>query len=262
MSVSKTPSDTDMNIFLDACENGALADIRWFLKYYPHQWGCNRGGTTGLMYASFHGRGAAVQELLDKEYAAWADVNAQDDKGMSALHYAAKEGKEFVVKLLLDNKASASVFTKDEKASPLLVAARGGHKEVLEILLAKFPDLIDKPTASGATPLWCAVLNGEKKVVRFLLDQGAKLAIVIDGKTMIDKAKVNGHVEIAEMLAEEPKRRDAAISADVEGGISSGLKLRGTLTLVAKKVTPKIPQPETERKRHAALTPAHKPIFP
>jgi Ankyrin repeats (3 copies) len=71
-----------------------------------------------------------VSKLLD----AGADVNAQLDGGMTALHYAAHNGHTEIVKLLL-KKDDAELSLKDSSdRTPMLCAAERGHDEIVSLL--------------------------------------------------------------------------------------------------------------------------------
>ena len=62
-------------------------------------------------------------------------VNASDSKGRSALWWAAKEGQEEIVQLLLSRKAAAEICDRSTGNTALLVAAAGGHAGVVQLLL-------------------------------------------------------------------------------------------------------------------------------
>lgn len=62
-----------------------------------------------------------------------ADINAQDDKGMSALLTAAEQGNAAVVKVLLAKGADITLKNRDGKTAWLLTAKRG-DRNMLELL--------------------------------------------------------------------------------------------------------------------------------
>src|SRR6185369_8795136 len=65
-----------------------------------------------------------------------ADVNARDEQGRTALHLAAMDGHEEMVRELI-GKQSADVNARDSNgATPLHLAASHGHKQVVATLLA------------------------------------------------------------------------------------------------------------------------------
>lgn len=88
-------------------------------------------GTRPLMLAAAHGHAETVRALLD----AGGDVNAEDLTGWTALHAGAFKGDASIVSLLLERGAlqrPAHWFLD----SPLGIAERLGHKDLLELLRA------------------------------------------------------------------------------------------------------------------------------
>ncbi|VDM02445.1 unnamed protein product [Schistocephalus solidus] len=61
-------------------------------------------------------------------------VNELDNYGYTALHYAARNGRLEVCKLLLEHGADASLTTNSMKATPLHRAAYAGHLNVVKLL--------------------------------------------------------------------------------------------------------------------------------
>jgi len=88
-------------------------------------------GNTALMMAAFRNNQAAVLDMLQRG----AQVN---QKGWTALHYAAAAGSTAIVRILLEHHA-----------------------------------YIDAESPSGMTPLMLAAREGQEDVVRQLLEQGA-----------------------------------------------------------------------------------------
>lgn len=102
--------------------------------------------------------------------AAGADIDAPDNMGMSALHQAAKEGRNDAVTELLRN--SASVFAKDKKGRmPLHYAAmaRGGDAVIEALLAAGAP--VTARDDEGLTPKDLALESRENSRYGSALDK-------------------------------------------------------------------------------------------
>ena len=70
-------------------------------------------GWIPLFYAARYGKNEIVKLLLDRG----ADVNAKDSYGWTPLLYAAAHGKNEIVKLLLDRGADVNVKANDGKTA-------------------------------------------------------------------------------------------------------------------------------------------------
>ncbi len=98
----------------------------------------------------------------------WAhEVHAVDDMGNQAIHMAAKEGHDEVLKILLRNHARINSRTNDMSTS-LLLATKAGHDKVVQILIENHanPYLPDK---TGETPFQWAIFKKREKLVDILL---------------------------------------------------------------------------------------------
>ncbi|KAF7728487.1 hypothetical protein EC973_006040 [Apophysomyces ossiformis] len=102
------------NSFCRAASNGDLETVqsilhspRWSLFLDVNAAADRSSGTTPLIYAACFGHVAIVRQLL----LAGADVNAQDQKGWTALMWSASKRHNDVFKLLLDHGASDAIQT-------------------------------------------------------------------------------------------------------------------------------------------------------
>lgn len=92
----------------------------------------NPAKENALMIASLQGLTPLVKLMIDKG----AEVNKH---GWAPLHYAATNGHDDVVKLLLDNSAYIDVESPNG-TTPLMMAARGGHASTVQLLLDQGAD--------------------------------------------------------------------------------------------------------------------------
>ncbi|KMY85343.1 Ankyrin repeat [Candidatus Paraburkholderia calva] len=90
-------------------------------------------GENAMMLAALNGDATFVNLLIAKE----AEVNK---KGWMPLHYAATNGHDDIVKILLDHSAYIDA-TSPNGTTPLMMAARGGHLSTCKLLLDEGSDL-------------------------------------------------------------------------------------------------------------------------
>ncbi|RYP12006.1 hypothetical protein DL765_007522 [Monosporascus sp. GIB2] len=144
---------------------------------------------TALHLAAKEGYEAVVRLLLDYG----ADVNANDlYRRKTALHLAAGEGYEAVVRLLLDYGADVNAKDKDEWTALHWVAQRG-YEAVIRLLLDYGVD-VNVMEKYRRTALHLAAKEGYEAVVRLLLDYGADVnAKDKDKWTALHWAAPKGH---------------------------------------------------------------------
>ena len=125
-------------------------------------------GFSGLHCASFFGIVEIVIPLAEME---GCDINQVDFTGGTALHWAARNGQEGVVKKLLGWDISPDKPDNNGEI-PLHPAALNGHEEVVKMLLEQDCVVPDKPDNSGKTPFLLAAGERHEGVVEMLLKRG------------------------------------------------------------------------------------------
>lgn len=115
-----------------------------------------------LMLASFLGDTRTVEALLRHK----PDVNAKNDRGMTALLFAASGGHAPIARALLDN--GAAIDAQDGGGhTALMLAANNGHADVVKLLLHRHADS-KKANRAGATAASLAAGNGEQEILSLL----------------------------------------------------------------------------------------------
>jgi len=98
-------------------------------------------------------------------------LNLKDERGWSALHEAASNGRDKVIKILLAQKADRDSADGNGDV-PLHLASRNGHRIAVELLLDGGINP-DPRNSGGRTPLYEAVARAHVDIVDLLLTRGA-----------------------------------------------------------------------------------------
>jgi len=120
----------------------------------------------GLHCASFFGIVELVTALIEM---GCYDINEQDFLGCTPLAWAAHNGHEKVVEILLRRKEVNPDEPDSLGQTPLSHAAWTGHEGVVKLLLGREEVDPDKPDKDGRTPLSHATWDGHERVVAILL---------------------------------------------------------------------------------------------
>ena len=154
---------------------------------------------SGLHYVSFFGIVEIVTSLVEME---GCDINQMDCGGSTPLVWAARNGHEGVVKILLGQDNVNPDKPDNNGESPLSGAAVNGHEGVVKTLLGREDVDPDRPDNDGHTPLHGAVLYGCEGVVKILLGREEVNPDKPDnnGQTPLWWAAFNGHEGVVKIL--------------------------------------------------------------
>ncbi|KAI9854299.1 MAG: hypothetical protein M1813_001292, partial [Trichoglossum hirsutum] len=159
-------------------------------------------GRTLLWLAADNGREAIVKLLLDSGQ---VDVNSKYNRGgQTPLLWAAEKGHEDIVKLLLDS-GQVDVNSKDHGGlTPLSWAVEMGHGAIVKLLLnSGRVDINSKDNRSNQTPLLWAAEKGHEDIVKLLLESGQVDVNSEDnrgGQTPLSCAVEEGHEAVVKLL--------------------------------------------------------------
>jgi len=129
--------------------------------------GCNEGKQRAALRELKTMSSLIVKDLDDVFIVIDAlDECPKDGDRTTALYWAAGNGHEAVVRLLLEHHADVNAKDSDG-ATALYEAARYGHEAVVRLLLEYHAD-VDAKDSSGAKALYWAACNGHEAVVRLL----------------------------------------------------------------------------------------------
>ncbi|XP_076373717.1 leucine-rich repeat kinase isoform X2 [Tachypleus tridentatus] len=112
--------------------------------------------------------GKAKQILREAGPDAEVIVNTTPNGCSTLLFKACEDGQKEIVSLLVDHGADGRIHPVT-KYSPLYISCYYGRKTIAEILLKKFPELVQVPTVEHWLPIHAAAINGHCHVLELLL---------------------------------------------------------------------------------------------
>ena len=152
-------------------------------------------GLTALMVAS---GGMLFREVAGVLLDAGADVNLQADSGLTALLAAVQSDNAALVERLL--AAGADVNRQSADGATALMAATDSAR-IMELLIAKHPDLNLKENVNGFSALTGAAWKGKTDAVRLLIHAGADVNLKANNdRTALMAAAAQGFSEIVKLL--------------------------------------------------------------
>ncbi|XP_067668012.1 serine/threonine-protein phosphatase 6 regulatory ankyrin repeat subunit B-like [Haliotis asinina] len=186
------------NILHYACVGGDRTTVEFVLSLDAVDVNSRGGvGRTPVMAAALGGHRDVVELLVSRG----ADVSLVDHDGDNILHVACEGGDRTTVEFVLSLDA-VDVNSRDGGGwTPVMAAARGGHRDVVELLVSRGADvsLVD---VYGDNILHVACEGGDRTTVEFVLSLDA--VDVNDrnnkGQTAADVARRWGHRQLSDLL--------------------------------------------------------------
>jgi ankyrin repeat protein len=200
------PGYGEATALMAAAANGHLALVQQLLAWRADPRLRDGEGTRALDWAAQNGRVAVIEQLLQHD-PALLDLPGLGDR--TALMAAAANNHLALVRLLLARGADPRL-RKEEGTRALDWAAQEGFQEVVDLLLAHDPGLLDLPGYGDRTPLMAAAANAHVRLTLNLLDRGADPRLrKAEGTRALDWAAQNGHQAVVErLLSRDPDLLD------------------------------------------------------
>jgi len=171
---------------LDRYDNHISAELLWesINEYSLRSHIDSRKSFSALHCVSYFGIAGIVVDLINMKK--W-DVNQRDSAGLTPLMWAAKCGREEVVKLLLQqNHTEPDIPDTQYDRTALSWAARSGHEGVVKLFLGQlFVNLGSIGQWWGKTPQIMSLLFGKRYINPDRPDK--------DGQTPLSQAAGSGH---------------------------------------------------------------------
>ncbi|HEY3913897.1 MAG TPA: ankyrin repeat domain-containing protein, partial [Verrucomicrobiae bacterium] len=141
-------------------------------------------------------------------------VFSNNEAGATPLHMAAMGGHKDIVEFLLANKADINA-KNNYGMTPLSISATFGNKDVTELLVANQAD-INAQDNNGNTALSLATSGGFTNLAELLRQYGGLDTVtMIQDSTMVHEASRSGDLEKVEMLVK--RNPDLVSSTDTNG---------------------------------------------
>jgi len=156
-----------------------------------------RAAVSTVADAAMAGNAETVRTLLRDGN----DVNAAQGDGMTALHWAARQGDAAMADMLLYAGGNVRATTRLGAYMPLHLASQKGAAPVLAALL-KAGAPVNAVTTTGATPLMLAAASGSAESIALLAGAGAALDAVdtANGVSALMFAAAQNRVEAVQAL--------------------------------------------------------------
>ncbi|XP_067660182.1 putative ankyrin repeat protein RF_0381 [Haliotis asinina] len=138
-----------------------------------------------------------IQYLLTKDI---VDIDRQDESDWTPVMHAAKCGHKDVFDVLVEGGADLSIMGKN-KINTLHLACKGGNVEIIKYLLKHDTVDINSRDEKGWTPIMHGAKFGHEDVFDVLVEGGADLSLVNgDRETILHLACKGDNVEIIKYL--------------------------------------------------------------
>nr|XP_057916143.1 transient receptor potential cation channel subfamily A member 1b [Doryrhamphus excisus] len=163
---------------------------------------------SALHFAAEYGRVNTCHRLLETIKDSRL-LNEGDERGLTPLHLASRGGHTEVVELLLRKGA---LFHSDYKGWTCLHhAASEGFTQTMEIILSANMKLLDKTDEDGNTALHIAARMGHVAAVMVLVNRSAEFTLNKNNTSFLHEALQNGRQDVVNSVIDSERCEDALI---------------------------------------------------
>ncbi|XP_067654247.1 ankyrin repeat domain-containing protein 50-like [Haliotis asinina] len=156
-----------------------------------------RGGDNALHLACYGGHLETVTLILSLNV---MDINSKGQYSRTPVMKAAENGHRDVVEFLVGRGADVSLVDRDGD-NVLHLACRSGDVETVKLILSLNAMDVNSRGRYSMTPVMAAARSGHKDVVEFLVGRGADLSLVDkDGSNILHLASRGGDVETVKLI--------------------------------------------------------------
>ena len=176
-----------------SCRYGHVYVVRTLVKHKANVNARTDSGDTPLILAAKHKHDNVMHTLLSDSQCL---VDAKGQDGYTALHYSCRYGHVDIVRTLVKHKANGNART-DSGDTPLILAAKHKHDNVVHALLSDSQCLMDAKGQDGYTALHYACRYGHVDIVKILVKHKANVkARTEHGDTPLHLAALYGKIEV------------------------------------------------------------------
>ncbi|KAI9350350.1 hypothetical protein BDR26DRAFT_852232 [Obelidium mucronatum] len=173
-------------------------------------------GFTALTYSIIGGFTNCVKQCLEKG----ATVDPVTTMTSSSLSLACEHGHTEIATLLLSE--GASLVLNSDGLSPLHLAARAGHADLLALLIQHKGDIDLVDVFQGWTPVFYAASEGHIECVKLLLGAGCSKSVKDETDwNAWTYALYHGHIEVAKLLEIQDESKVALASKSFGGTVKA-----------------------------------------
>mmetsp|Transcript_19695 Transcript_19695/g.75550 ORF Transcript_19695/g.75550 Transcript_19695/m.75550 type:complete len:805 (-) Transcript_19695:72-2486(-) len=206
--IEKPVADVTVDDTLHKALRGGISvnKLKRLIKRTPNINQVNEDQQTVLHLAAAQGLSEHIELLLSRG----ADINRQDERGFTPLHYCALEKQLSCCKVLLEKDNIDVTITNKQKTTVLHYLVRVPVDEDNAVFYRKVMDMvIDKgidvnlANNQGESALHSAILASNRHATAFLLERGADANLrSLHGETPLHYATRTGNVKLVRMLME------------------------------------------------------------